>query len=914
LIHRNVAESLELTNALNPSTIPLYYDDCDTYVSLSALIQSRFPDKRFAHVAWFNHGAPDQLILTSQIQLSSSSTLSPEGESFWQLLGSKVKPTGSIDLLGCSIAATPQGKTLLQRIETLTHRKVAASTNPTGSKNGMDWLLETENVDAQQRYFLKERLSQWSGTLAAPTIPSSLPYFDGVSTGILISPLSQNYTENATLLSFDLKLTKPLNVGSATDATGNTIEEWQTLFEFSHGKDFLNTTIEFSSVTGVVRIRQGTLENPSYLASAVVTGAIANDTTSATIALNLSTNQVSLNGGAGINLVTAGAFNSIPGSYPYLTLGYSYSNTARSHFHGKIATFTLTSAGSSYIYRCSDSGSFSGPTQTSSLSSTPVIAYGDELFKQPDGYDPALQRLFYNLYHLRSVLLSNPNFYAELPDGTTRLVSSSYPSDEEYTIAAYLIGELSSIKANLPFASAAPTTGLGYLASQIVAGIPAFTGTAGTFDADLQLLQPLFRHEEGKSYSSATQEMLDLIEEVPIYLTNSNITSTSQLEAIRGSMIRSILPKAINTIFTRLEDRLGELSDQLGLCSRAVKALNSLQKVRLDPKIKTNERNEISTTLMCANTPTLQGIGDQWCFNGNIASRIHFGLYAAVLKYVDDYQPDTNSPLPSHYAMGYSQFQNITGHLLLAQVPYISNIAQELQDLYYSETFSSQVKESFASVLGLPSSTSFNRYTFPPRVGLLDALDGWNNSTNLSSWAPASPATTGGYSSDQFFPEIFLFTPNIDSQTPALSNTNAPQFTTEIDFIETNLSGIANTGTNTQTYSVGSTTAPTSTLVFANPYLRKPSYDPTLSAGATNNPDSRVEKYFTKGYWLFKWYENLENSTSITTALSSIQSVNETTSQEIQIHLTDYLSILEQLFAFLKKLRQIVTQIVAGYN
>ncbi|MCD8351513.1 MAG: DUF4347 domain-containing protein, partial [Planctomycetaceae bacterium] len=58
-----------------------------------------------------------------------------------------------IDLLGSDIAAGPEGAELIETLEELTGIDFAASTNKTGSDNGADWILETDDVDAKADYF-----------------------------------------------------------------------------------------------------------------------------------------------------------------------------------------------------------------------------------------------------------------------------------------------------------------------------------------------------------------------------------------------------------------------------------------------------------------------------------------------------------------------------------------------------------------------------------------------------------------------------------------------------------------------------------------------------------------------------------------------------------------------------------------
>ena len=80
---------------------------------------------------------------------------------FLKDLGSLVEPGGRLDLLGCSVAAGPEGRALLAQVEALAGVTVAASTDKTGGAADADWEMESHGLNVAKDYFSLEALKKW---------------------------------------------------------------------------------------------------------------------------------------------------------------------------------------------------------------------------------------------------------------------------------------------------------------------------------------------------------------------------------------------------------------------------------------------------------------------------------------------------------------------------------------------------------------------------------------------------------------------------------------------------------------------------------------------------------------------------------------------------------------------------------
>jgi len=68
-----------------------------------------------------------------------------------------------LDIVGCSLAGTPDGRALIRSWEKLTERNIAASTDCMCEVKNDDWILETDSIDVAAVYFDKGKLDIWNG-------------------------------------------------------------------------------------------------------------------------------------------------------------------------------------------------------------------------------------------------------------------------------------------------------------------------------------------------------------------------------------------------------------------------------------------------------------------------------------------------------------------------------------------------------------------------------------------------------------------------------------------------------------------------------------------------------------------------------------------------------------------------------
>ena len=146
----------------------------DTW-SLDALwgaIERRVPaGTKFDAVGILDHGAPGRFCLLKSVgggDIDLADLASSDIAAFLKALGGLVNPGGRIDLLGCSVAAGPEGRALLAQVEALTGVTVTASTDKTGGAEGADWVMETANLQVIPSYFHADKLGEWKEAAFLP--------------------------------------------------------------------------------------------------------------------------------------------------------------------------------------------------------------------------------------------------------------------------------------------------------------------------------------------------------------------------------------------------------------------------------------------------------------------------------------------------------------------------------------------------------------------------------------------------------------------------------------------------------------------------------------------------------------------------------------------------------------------------
>ena len=191
LVSDNLPEhQLLIDAALASATVVAVKYDSWSLADLSDAINKSAPaGTTFDAVGILDHGAPGRFCLLKSVgggDIDLADLASSDIAAFLKALGGLVNPGGRIDLLGCSVAAGPEGRALLAQVEALTGVTVTASTDKTGGAEGADWEMETHGLDVAKDYFDKEKIAAWKEAALLPLVPIAAGLFGfsaGVATG-----------------------------------------------------------------------------------------------------------------------------------------------------------------------------------------------------------------------------------------------------------------------------------------------------------------------------------------------------------------------------------------------------------------------------------------------------------------------------------------------------------------------------------------------------------------------------------------------------------------------------------------------------------------------------------------------------------------------------------------------------------
>ncbi|SCA62932.1 hypothetical protein SCG7109_AF_00140 [Chlamydiales bacterium SCGC AG-110-M15] len=172
VISSQVPNPEDLINAAQEDTRIVYYDaETTSLQNLSEEIASALGGHKASSIAFINHGSAEGLFHLTNHAVISNETLEndPRMLVFWRHVGSNLVDEGRIDLLACDLAASSEGRELIESLEMISGFDVAASEDLTGnSPYKADWILETDGIDAAITYFDIGLLEAWEGTLAVP--------------------------------------------------------------------------------------------------------------------------------------------------------------------------------------------------------------------------------------------------------------------------------------------------------------------------------------------------------------------------------------------------------------------------------------------------------------------------------------------------------------------------------------------------------------------------------------------------------------------------------------------------------------------------------------------------------------------------------------------------------------------------
>ena len=121
--------------------------------------------EKFGSIALVLHGSEGEIQLTETVSITTGTAENPEVALFLTGLGKMLAPEGRIDVLGCDVAGSSEGRELIAKLESLYSVNIAASDDITTAQKGGDMVLETDGIDLVAAYFDEEKLKEWEGAL-----------------------------------------------------------------------------------------------------------------------------------------------------------------------------------------------------------------------------------------------------------------------------------------------------------------------------------------------------------------------------------------------------------------------------------------------------------------------------------------------------------------------------------------------------------------------------------------------------------------------------------------------------------------------------------------------------------------------------------------------------------------------------
>ncbi len=158
--------------ALAKGTVVVEYDaaiedEAGLYLKIQLALENRGKSQA-SRIAFANHGRAGSFSLFNDQDVNINNLKKDRvQQEFWKKTGDLLSDKGEIHLLGCEVAATQRGRALIDELEHISGKNVAASTDKTGNVSSQaDWELETDQINIQQLYFDADIVANWTATLA----------------------------------------------------------------------------------------------------------------------------------------------------------------------------------------------------------------------------------------------------------------------------------------------------------------------------------------------------------------------------------------------------------------------------------------------------------------------------------------------------------------------------------------------------------------------------------------------------------------------------------------------------------------------------------------------------------------------------------------------------------------------------
>ena len=168
VVDSSIVDSQTLTDAAQDDVLTVTYDgDTASLDTVLSSIEDALNGQLADSIGFAAHGDDGLLMLTDSVAMASDSILTNNPvQGFWTGVSSLMEDSGRIDLLACNLAETAEGEELVDNLEDITGRDVAASDDLTANpEKGGDWILETDGVDAAGEYFDAAELGDFDGVL-----------------------------------------------------------------------------------------------------------------------------------------------------------------------------------------------------------------------------------------------------------------------------------------------------------------------------------------------------------------------------------------------------------------------------------------------------------------------------------------------------------------------------------------------------------------------------------------------------------------------------------------------------------------------------------------------------------------------------------------------------------------------------
>lgn len=640
IISSEVQDAEVLAKAAADGTIVIQYDfNASSLQDIKQLLEAKLQGEKAASIAFVNHGEEGQFHLSSQT-LVSANTIKTNFElrDFFKDLGESLKSGGRLDLLGCNLAAGESGVLLMNSLENLIGKNVAASTNSTGNSiNEADWLLETDDVDVRSLYF-SDKIKEWNGTLAMAwseaAIFKNIPWLDGRGDSIRLDPFNLDNSQPITI-SFNAILPPPNNTLAAD-------EPWQTIFDFGYGKDNNNVILEYNPASRSFRIRnQNTINSNCSMSSTTFTAAQLNQTgASNPIVLTINSGSVTLKVGSTTNTMaleppatTTFDFSKIKtGIRTQAYIGKSNDPDNPQNFFGKINNFKIVNGGVTQAnYEWDTTNKVFSSTSTilplgSILNISSAISFRDQQYTVTEPADYwKLRTLLDSLGEIDQLITTIPTLTSKDASGNEVLVTdAAHPS---YLAAKKLAERLRALATKLDGEKTnITTTGVkdiidksnaNSLTKFILDNIPTFSNTANAA-SDMAQLASFFKLGKdtffGSSITFAREKISGVLQ---ILQDNTRAVPSESITFKNAAFMASSIPGAVKAASAKVDLQMAELADAISVRQQVLTALQRIQDVfaldipRSQVEWDSVNRSQLTTDIILADGTFIEGVGHQ---------------------------------------------------------------------------------------------------------------------------------------------------------------------------------------------------------------------------------------------------------------------------------------------------------------